>query len=54
MTPYVLSPAAVADLKAIWEYVADDAGVPTADRIGDDFLAAFDRLTAVPDPDLRF
>ncbi len=34
MTPCVLSPVAVADLKKIWKHVAAGANVPTADRIG--------------------
>jgi plasmid stabilization system protein ParE len=41
---YVVSPEAEADLKQIWRYLADEAGLGIADRIQSDLLDAFDKL----------
>lgn len=59
-----LSEPARDDLLSIWEYVADQSGVPAADKLTAQFKAAFRRLARTPniaharadliDPGVRF
>ena len=44
MTAYRLSPAAAADLDAIWDYTADNWGVARANRYTDDIKQACGEL----------
>ena len=48
MAGYKLSPAAEADLEAIWRYTADTWGQPQADAYIDGLIAAFARLAENP------
>jgi plasmid stabilization system protein ParE len=43
MAAYVLSPDALEDLQAIWDYIAMD-NITAADKLEDEFFAAFERL----------
>jgi plasmid stabilization system protein ParE len=47
MKPYVLSSAAVLDLEAIWEYIAQD-NIEAADRWIAKLFAAFEALDQAP------
>jgi plasmid stabilization system protein ParE len=43
MAAYVLSPDALEDLQAIWDYIAMD-NITAADKLEDEFFEAFERL----------
>jgi plasmid stabilization system protein ParE len=47
MAAYVLSPDALEDLQAIWDYIAMD-NITAADKLEDEFFAAFERLARRP------
>ena len=46
--PYRLSSRAERDLDEVWLYVAEDASPITADRLIDEIVDQFDRLTEQP------
>ena len=48
MKPYVLSAAACEDVKSIWEYIVEQAGTDTADRVLKDLRHAMRRLAETP------
>ena len=48
MRRYIVSPQAVDDLFEIWCYLAEHAGVDTANRVEDEIYAAFESLARMP------
>ena len=48
MKPYRVAPEAEADLRQIWRYLAEEAGLAVADRIQDELLKAFEGLGNFP------
>jgi plasmid stabilization system protein ParE len=48
MSGYALTPLADADLDEIWNYVAENGSVETADRLEDQLHAAMERLAEMP------
>ena len=48
MKRYLVAPEAEADLRQIWHYLLDEAGLGVADRIQDELLSAFEGLAEFP------
>jgi plasmid stabilization system protein ParE len=46
--PYTVAPEAESDLWQIWRYLFHEAGLQIADRIQEEFFAAFEQLTDSP------
>ena len=44
----LLSPEADEDVRSIWRYLADEAGVSVANRIETELFAAFEKLARRP------
>jgi toxin ParE1/3/4 len=53
MGRYFLSSVAETDIEAIWEYIAAD-NLPAADRMIDEFTAAFARIARFPETGTRY
>lgn len=48
MKSYVVAPEAEDDLRQIWRYLFDKAGLEVADRIQEELLTAFEELVDSP------
>jgi plasmid stabilization system protein ParE len=48
MSQYTIAPAAWGDLQEIWDYLAGEASVETADRVYDELHSAMKRLAEWP------
>jgi plasmid stabilization system protein ParE len=46
--PYVVAPDAESDLKQIWRYLLEEAGLAVADQIQGELVDAFEGLADVP------
>ena len=48
MSTYLVSPQANADIFDIWQYIAENSDIATADRVREKFYAAFETLSKTP------
>ena len=48
MKPYIIAPEAEDDLRQIWRYLLEEAGLAVADCIQNELVDAFEGLADVP------